>query len=151
MRDELLDSDDDAGPEEWDGGTLTVSPDVIRNIASQEAARVDGIVGLEDTLMHDILSLVRGGDQSRGVSVEMGEGEVTVGLRISVRYGVRIPDLILELRGRIVESVAQMTGFRVLAVNVTVSRIFLVQAKPQETAETDSADSVPADGGAAEG
>jgi uncharacterized alkaline shock family protein YloU len=149
MRDEILDSDEEAGPEEWDGGTLTVSPDVIRNIASQEAARVDGIVGLEDTLMHDILSIVRGGDQPRGVTVEMGEREVTLGLRISVRYGVRIPDLILELRGRILDSVEQMTGFRVLAVNVAVSRIFLMEARPQETAGTQASGTLPAEGDAA--
>jgi len=121
--------------DEQDGLKVTVSDDIIQSIAYQEAAQVEGIVSLEDTFMHDILSIVRGGDQPKGVTVEREDEEVTIGLRVSVRYGVRIPQIILELRERITQSIKQMTGYRVKAINVDVNRVFLKDEESEAPAE----------------
>jgi len=122
-------------PDEQDGLNLTVSDDIIRSIAYQEAAQVEGIVSLEDTFMHDILSIVRGGDQPKGVTVERRGDEVTIGLRVSVRYGIRIPQVVLELRRRITQSIKQMTGYDVKAINVSVNRVFLKDEEPDGPAQ----------------
>ena len=115
--------------------SLEVSPDVIRSIAYREAAIIDGIVSLEDTFTHNIWSMFRGGDQPKGVRVELSGNEVTIALRVSVLYGVRIPQVILELRQRITETVRHMTGYEVKAIHVSVNRIFLKEVKAGEALE----------------
>ncbi len=102
---------------------LTVSPDVIRSIAFREAAIIDGIIGVEDT--SNVWSVVRGRAKPKGVAVEMEGENVVITLSISVKYGFRIPQIILELRQRIADSVRHMTGYKVTAINVTVNRLYL--------------------------
>tara|TARA_B100001013_G_scaffold341743_1_gene266698 strand:- start:358 stop:813 length:456 start_codon:yes stop_codon:yes gene_type:complete len=114
-------------------GTLTLSPSVVATIASKEATQVEGIVGLEDTFIRDIVAMVHGGSHPKGVTVDVGDGEVSITLRLSVRYGVSIPNIILELRNRVSESVKTMTSYDVRSVNVTVNRIFLKDEDADET------------------
>jgi uncharacterized alkaline shock family protein YloU len=110
-----------------DEAMLTVSPDVIRSIAFREAAIIDGIAGVEDT--SNLWSVVRGRAKPKGVAVEMEGDNVIITLSISVRYGFRIPQIILELRQRIIDSVGHMTGYRVKAINVAVNRLYLKEVE----------------------
>jgi len=106
-----------------DEAMLTVSPDVVRSIAFREAAITDGIAGVEDN--SNLWSVVRGRAKPKGVAVEIEDENVVITMSISVRYGFRIPQIILELRQRITDSVRHMTGYKVTAINITVNRLYL--------------------------
>ncbi|MDA0836927.1 MAG: Asp23/Gls24 family envelope stress response protein [Planctomycetota bacterium] len=121
-----------------DESMLTVSPDVIRSIAFREAAIIDGIVAVEDT--SNVWSVVRGRTKPKGIAVEMKGEKVTLALSISVRYGFRIPQIILELRQRITDSVRHMTGYKVAAINVTVNRLYLKEIEIGEALQDITSD-----------
>ena len=124
-----------ASVEEENGGELVVSPNVISSIASREVAQVDGIVGLEDTFIADIMAMVKGGGQPKGVRVDLKDGKVTLDLKVNVRYGVHIPPAIIEMRKRVQDAIKQMTGYKVTAINIVVNRVFLEDEKSSEVLE----------------
>jgi uncharacterized alkaline shock family protein YloU len=68
--------------------------------------------------------------RSTGVSVEVGEREAAVDLRLTVEYGVSIPDLATGVRANVIDRLQSMTGLRVKEVNIDVVDLYF----PEEEA-----------------
>ena len=60
---------------------------------------------------------------SKGVKVEVGAEEAKVDLHIVVKYGKRIPDVAWEIQESVKKSIEQMTGLKVLQVNVHIQGV----------------------------
>ena len=69
---------------------------------------------------------------SKGVKVEVGEREAAVDLYIIVKFGVRIPEVALNVQERVKEAIEQMTGLKVVEVNVHVQGVATEEPEKKE-------------------
>jgi uncharacterized alkaline shock family protein YloU len=79
------------------------------------------------------VSGVRGGSQTRGVSVEVGAEEAAADLSLAVEYGRQIPRTTEAVRNNVINRVENLTGLRVTEVNITVNDVlFPEEEQPQQ-------------------
>jgi len=115
-------------------GTLEVADAVFRDLALKAVSDVGGVAGVGRSG-----GLFRRRSAADAVEVERAEGEVAFAIRLSVRYDVRIPEMVGELRERVKALVEETTGYRVRAVNLTVEHILPPEPQPPRS----SASAVP--------
>ncbi len=104
-------------------GTLEVAEQVFRDLALHALGEIEGVANVGRPG-----GLFRRRSLAQALLVERGEGEVAFSIHLSVRYDVRIPELVEELRARIRDEVESATGYRVRVTNITVEHI-----EPPET------------------
>ena len=76
---------------------------------------------------------VTGADtRSQGVNVEVGEREAAIDLRLTVDYGVSIPQVAEAVRRNIMSRLEAMTGLVVKEVNIDITDLYF----PEEEAQT---------------
>ena len=111
--------------------TELVTPQGKTTIANVVVSKIAGIAAREVPGVHDLVgqgvgNLAQGALQrvgradtrSAGVNVEVGEREAAVDLRLTVEYGVSIPELAVAVRSNVIERLQSMTGLRVKEVNI---------------------------------
>lgn len=118
-------------------GRVTISEDVIAQIAERALASVEGVVPAAPGLMANLWGSRKA---SNGVKISMSEGdahEVQVDTYISVKYGLRIPDVCWDVQEAIKDQVESLAGYAVKAVNVYVQGIIMAESEPaRESGET---------------
>ena len=60
---------------------------------------------------------------SKGIKVDSGEKETKIDVNIIVEYGVRIPDVAFEIQNKVKKAVENMTGLKVVEVNVHIQGV----------------------------
>ena len=111
-------------------GILEISDYVLSTIASKETAGVDGVASLGGSWIEGLMEFVTGERPHSGVRIRQARNEVELDLTIGILYGYRVPELANEIRNKVAEAVAAITGARVRAVNVTVDGIHEPPPKP---------------------
>jgi uncharacterized alkaline shock family protein YloU len=99
-------------------GTLEVEDRVFRDIFRRIVSQTPGIARLRRAPTGAFRR--RSAD---AVRVERGQGEVAFSVSAVVRYDVAIPQMVAELREKVVQAVEESTGYHVRAVNVAIDRI----------------------------
>ena len=94
-------------------GTIQISEDVVASISSSVALETEGVGGLLNANMADLV----------GVRVEMAEDGVVVNLFLMIRYGFAIAEVAQKVQNAVYSALEGMTGFPVKAVNVHVGGI----------------------------
>ena len=84
------------------------------------------------------VSGVRGGSQTRGVSVEVGAEEAAADLSMAVEYGRQIPQITEAVRNNVINRVENLTGLRVTEVNITVNDVLFPEEERQAQAQEQS-------------
>ena len=108
-------------------GNVKISPAVIQQYAGQEAMSCFGVVGMGAVSMVDgIVHLLKNDRAHRGVTVDMKDGRITIGLHIIVAYGVSIQAVTENLVSSVVYQVENFTGMTVDKVNVFVEGVRVV-------------------------
>ena len=110
-------------------GSHYIADDVIAAIVFSAAAEVSGIY-----LPLGIGNLAErfGKKQSpKGIRVEQNDDGVEIDIKVVADYGINIPNACKELQKKIAETVTELTGKEVLAVNVHVADINM-QSVPGE-------------------
>ena len=72
---------------------------------------------------------------SKGVKVQVGEKETTIDLYIIVEYGARIPDIAWEIQNKVKTVVENMTGLKVVDINIHVQGLNLPKEEKKEPAK----------------
>ena len=72
---------------------------------------------------------------SKGIKVESGEKETKIDVNIIVEYGTRIPDIAFEIQNRVKKAVENMTGLKVVEVNVHIQGVSAENMESKETPE----------------
>jgi len=108
-----------------DLGTLEVAEEVFRDLVRKVARDVAGVASVGRPS-----GLFRRSSTVDAVQVERGEDEVAFSIGLTVRYDVRIPELVEELRGRVKATVESITGYRVRAIHITVEHILPPEQEP---------------------
>ncbi|MBC7336262.1 MAG: Asp23/Gls24 family envelope stress response protein, partial [Clostridia bacterium] len=92
-------------------------------IAGLAATEVEGVAGMSGGIAGGIAEMLGRKNLAKGVKVEVGEKETAIDLHTIVHYGVRIPDVALQIQQRVKDAVERMTGLRVVEVNVHVQGV----------------------------
>lgn len=104
-------------------GSIHISEEVLAVIAAAAVLEVEGIGGLAANLGTDLAELLGKKNLSRGIHIQVEDGNVTVDLSILVKYGYTIPDVARAVQEAVAGSVEATSGLTVTAVNVNVGGV----------------------------
>ena len=104
-------------------GSIHISEEVLAVIAAAAVLEVEGIGGLAANLGTDLAELLGKKNLSRGIHIQVEDGNVTVDLSILVKYGYTMPDVARAVQEAVAGSVEAASGLTVAAVNVNVGGV----------------------------
>jgi uncharacterized alkaline shock family protein YloU len=111
-------------------GTTRIAESVVAKIAGLAARDIPGVYAMGAGMARrvgQLKAIIPGGDSSgsaaQGVSVQVGEREAAIDLDLVTWYGVSIMDISDAVRRHVVGQVEEMTGLRVVEVNIQVDDI----------------------------
>ena len=103
---------------------IKIADDVIAVIAGVAVSEVPGVADMSGGFAGGISEVLSGKKNlSKGIKVEVGEKETKIDVNIIVEYGTRIPDVAFEIQNRVKKAVENMTGLKVVEVNVHVQGV----------------------------
>lgn len=76
-----------------------------------------------------VTKLMSGKNAKNGVVIEVMESEIAIFLSVVVNYGTIIQDICRDLQENVREAVENMTGLRVVEVNVKVESLAINKKK----------------------
>lgn len=104
-------------------GTIRIADEVVSIIAGLAATEVEGVAGMSGGIAGGIAEILGRKNFSKGVKVEVGEKEAAIDLYLIVKYGVRIPDIALNVQEAVKSAIENMTGLSTVEVNVHVQGV----------------------------
>ena len=103
---------------------IKISDDVVAVIAGVAVSEVQGVAQMSGGFAGGISEVLSGKKNlSKGIKVESGEKETKIDVNIIVEYGTRIPDIAFEIQNKVKNAVENMTGLKVVEVNVHVQGV----------------------------
>jgi uncharacterized alkaline shock family protein YloU len=102
---------------------IQISNDVVAVIAGLTASKAAGIVSMSGGITEGWAKRVGGKNMSKGVSVEVGEEQTAIHLRVIIEFGVPIHDVCRKLQEDVKKAIENMTGLQVVEVNVKVEGV----------------------------
>lgn len=116
-----------------DYGQIIINNDVIAIIAHETAKKMPGVVEMQGSWGDDLAGIIGKKTKDKGIRVEKeGEELLTIDLKVVLEYGVRIPEICVQLQAAVKDAVEDMTGKNVYAVNIVVQGIRNLGAKKLE-------------------
>lgn len=112
-------------------GSIRIADEVVAIIAGLAAMEIDGVASMSGGIAGGIAEALGRKNLSKGVKVEVGEEETAIDLYMIVNYGSRIPDVAWAVQENVKKAIENMTGLKVIKVNVHVQGVVF----PQETIE----------------
>ena len=114
-------------PLESERGTVTIEDAVVKRIAGRAANEVEGIHmgGNSSRAAGGLFGRATGssGDETRGVSVEVGRIETAIDLTMAIDYDRNILQTVGRVREKVEERIRSLTGLRITELNVTISDV----------------------------
>jgi uncharacterized alkaline shock family protein YloU len=118
--------------EDNEKGVIRISDDVVATIAGLAALETTGISAMSGGISEGLAKRLSGRNVQRGVSVEVGQLEAAVDLRVIVHYGSQIQDVCRDLQYNVRDAIENMTGLRVIEVNVKVEGVHFKEEEHDE-------------------
>ena len=118
-----------------DKGKVTFANDVIAVIAGLAATEVEGVAGMSGSIMGDLAEILGKKNLTKGVKVEVGTEEAAIDLYVIIDYGVKIHNVCEAVQEAVKTSVENMTGLKVVEVNVYIQGINMAQEKSKAESE----------------
>lgn len=113
-------------------GLIRISDDVVSTIAGLAALETPGIAAMSGGISEGLAKRLSGKNAQRGVSVEVGQLEAAIDLRVIINYGSKIQDVCRDLQENVRDAVENMTGLRVVEVNVKVEGVAFKEEEAEE-------------------
>ena len=105
-------------------GNIKISVDVVSKIASIAASEIEGVSGMCSSFVEGVAQrLGAKKNASQGVRVDIADNSAEIDLYLVVMYGVKIPELAWNVQEKVKQSVEEMTGLTVEAVNIHIESI----------------------------
>ena len=115
-----------------DLGSIRIADEVVAIVAGLAATEVKGVAGMSGGLAGGIAEILGRKNLSKGVKVEVGEKEAAVDMFIIAEYGVRIPDVAIQIQENVKAAIESMTGLNVVEVNVHVQGVIFSSPEPKD-------------------
>lgn len=106
-----------------DLGDVRVSEEVVAIIAGLAATEVEGVSSMAGNITNEIVSKLGMKNLSKGIFVEVLDGEIKIDVAINIDYGYAIPDISTKVQDRVKTAVENMTGLNVAIVNIRVASV----------------------------
>jgi uncharacterized alkaline shock family protein YloU len=130
------------------GGKVIFAPDVIATIAGLAASDVKGVAGMSGGMVDGFAQMLGRKNLTKGVKVEVGTEEAAVDVSVIIEYGFRIQEVCASIQQSIKNSIENMTGLRVVEVNIFVQGISFDKLEPKpekQVKEKQEKEAPPAD------
>lgn len=114
---------DSLNKENAEHGSVKISNDVIAIIAGIAAEKVEGVVGMNSGITGGITEMLGMKNLSKGIKVDINKNEATIDLFITVEYGVKLSEVGEKVQENVKNTVQNMTGLKVIAVNVNIQDV----------------------------
>ena len=112
---------------------IQISNDVVAVIAGVAVSEVQGVASMQGGFAGGIGEVLSGKkNMAKGIKVDSEDGKVKIDVNIIVEYGTRIPDIAFEIQNRVKKSIENMTGLKVVEVNVHVQGVSIETDKKQD-------------------
>lgn len=119
--DEDLDDEDELDECE---DSLTYSNGVIEKIVAMATREVPHVLGMKGNLMHFVQEQFGAESLTKGVTVEVtDDNRVIVNISVIIEYGSYAPDIFEEVKARVTERLAAMTGLEVAGINLRIEDV----------------------------
>lgn len=111
--------------------TIKISNEAVATYAGIAVSEVPGVYSMSGGFAGITEALSGKKNMAKGIKVDVGEKSAKIDVNIIVEYGARIPDVAFEIQTRVKKSVENMTGLKVLEVNVHVQGVHAITSKDQ--------------------
>lgn len=146
LEDEALveaESDADEDNEEMDDeetdeseDSLTYSNGVIEKIVAMATREVPHVLGMKGNLMHFVQEQFGAENLTKGVTVEVtDDNRVVVNISIIIEYGAYAPAIFDDVKARVTERLAAMTGLEVAGVNLRIEDVITPEEYEHRTSQ----------------
>lgn len=104
--------------------TIKISNETVATYAGIAVSEVPGVFGTAGGFAAGITESLSGKKNlAKGIKVDVEGKNAKIDVSIIVEYGARIPEVAFEIQTRVKKSVENMTGLKVLEVNVHVQGV----------------------------
>lgn len=104
---------------------IKISEDVVATIAGIAATEVECLASMSGGFVDGIAGMLGKKSLSKGIKVDIKENDVAIELSLTMQYGCKIHEVAGSIQEKVRNSVQDMTGMNVTAVNVNVVGISL--------------------------
>ncbi len=101
-------------------GDIKISDSVVASIAGLAASETEGVNSLSGNLTNEIVAKFGIKNNSKGVKLDINQGDVVADIYVDVIYGYSIPDVSAKVQEKVKQAIESMTGLNVVGVNVRV-------------------------------
>ncbi len=112
--------------------TVKIANEAVATYAGIAVSEVSGVYGMAGGFAGITEALSGKKNLAKGIKVDVGEKDAKIDVNIIVEYGARIPEVAFEIQSRVKKSVENMTGLKVVEVNVHVQGVHAVTEKNVE-------------------
>ena len=109
--------------------TVKIANDAVATYAGIAVSEVSGVYGMAGGFAGLTEALSGKKNLTKGIKVDVGEKDAKIDVSIIVEYGARIPDVAFEIQTKVKKSVENMTGLKVVEVNVHVQGVHAITEK----------------------
>jgi uncharacterized alkaline shock family protein YloU len=104
-------------------GVVQIADDVVAMIASLATTEVEGVNAMVGTITNELMSKVGVKKLTKGVRVEVRDGEVRVDLAVTMEYGYNIPATCQKVQAKVKAAIENMTGLTCSDVNIRIAGV----------------------------
>ena len=121
--DEAVDTDDEDEIDDSED-SLTYSNGVIEKIVAMATREVPHVLGMKGNLMHFVQEQFGAENLTKGVTVEVtDDNRVIVNISVIIEYGSYAPAIFEDVKERVTERLAAMTGLEVAGINLRIEDV----------------------------
>ena len=118
--------------------TIKIANEAVATYAGIAISDVPGVYGMAGSFAGGITEALSGKKNlTKGIKVDVGDKDAKIDVNIIVEYGARIPEVAFEIQSRVKKAVENMTGLKVLEVNVHVQGVHAITEKEVKQEETE--------------
>lgn len=105
-------------------GTINISHDYLVSLISYTASGCFGVSAMNTPKKSGLLSLFsKPGKENNGVTLKLTDGKLTIGIHISVIFGINISAVVNSLVHKIRYTVEEKTGIKISKITVFIDDI----------------------------
>ncbi|UMZ74131.1 Asp23/Gls24 family envelope stress response protein [Natranaerofaba carboxydovora] len=111
--------------QKYKGDSVYIVDDVLKTIAGIAVSKVDGVQEMMGTsVVGNLAEKVRKKDISRGINIQRTEDDkINVAVSVTIRYGIKIPEISQDIQNAIRETIHTMTGYEVESIKVNIQGV----------------------------
>lgn len=104
--------------------SLTYSNGVIEKIVAMATREVPHVLGMKGNLVHFFQEQLGAENLTKGVTVEVtDDNRMIINISVIIEYGCYAPDIFEDVKNRVTERLAEMTGLEVAGINLRIEDV----------------------------